>query len=93
MKKYKPSLWLRCVGALVILLGAVAVWLAAPAMLHFNLATMKAQVPAVNTVNAGLIGLLLVSLLLDRLRVSASWASLVLSPFVGVALAGLTQLA
>ena len=90
--KYKPSLWLRCVGALIVLLGAVAVWLSAPPILRFDLATMKANTPAVNIVNAGLLGLLLLSQILDRFRVSASTASIVLSPFVGVAVAGLTQL-
>lgn len=89
---YKPSLWLRPVGFLVVVVAAMALLLMLPALLHFDLAALITGRPAMNRVNGGLLGTLLLSLVFDRFGVSADIASRFLAPFVGLAIDGIAQL-
>lgn len=90
---YKPSLWLRGVGALDVVLAAVTLRLALPPILHFDMATVEAGAPAVKLVDMGLLGFMLLGMALDRFPVPRSMASLMLLPFFGVAVGGIIQLA
>lgn len=90
---YNPSLWFRRIGALVVVLGAAALWYAPAPLLQFDRLALRAGTDALRLVAGGLLGLLAIGLALDRFRVPGRVAGVLLSPFVGVALAGILLLA